>query len=275
MIARARDLIKTLRTRRRIRRELTQLRQAEAPIARSVAKAFRAFLDTELSPAEKQRIEQIETLRRELARSSEALSVTDYGAGCSGERRSEADMQRGRLVTMTVAEACASSAPPFWCLLLFALVRQTAPRRCLELGTNLGISTAYLLAALQPHPVAELVTLEGSEAKADLARMNLTELGLQRFRIVIGRFQDTLAGVLRDLGDVSFAFIDGHHDEAATLHYFQTIKASAARDAVFVFDDIDWSEGMRRAWGRIREDPAVRLTLDLGPFGMVVLDNST
>jgi predicted O-methyltransferase YrrM len=272
LIAHARSLVRTLRTRRRLHREMTRLRQAGSPAARSVAEALQVMLDPKLSAADTHRIGQIEAMRRDLAGCCEPLSFVDYGAGCPGESRSDADMDRGRSVTTTVAQACASSTPPLWCLLLFALVRQTRPRRCLELGTNLGISTAYLLAALQTDPEAELVTLEGSEAKAELARRRLRALGFERLRVVVGRFQDTLAHVLHDLGEVSFAFIDGHHDEAATLHYFQTIRGCAAHGAVFVFDDIDWSEGMRRAWQRIRQDPGVAVASDLGPFGIIVLN---
>ena len=58
-----------------------------------------------------------------------------------------------------------------------------------------------------------LVTLEGADSLAAIARRNLERLGRSNVRVVIGRFEDTLAGVLRELGTLDYAFIDGHHDE--------------------------------------------------------------
>jgi predicted O-methyltransferase YrrM len=86
------------------------------------------------------------------------------------------------------------------------------------LGTCLGISTSYLAAALKLNLAGSVVTLEGAETKARLAAQNFRELGLSNVCTIVGRFQDTLDDVLEP---IKFAFIDGHHEESATLAYFE------------------------------------------------------
>lgn len=46
----------------------------------------------------------------------------------------------------SLSRACRASIPPIWAELLYRIARDTAPRVLLELGTNLGISSAYLAA---------------------------------------------------------------------------------------------------------------------------------
>ena len=143
---------------------------------------------------------------------------------------------------------------------------------CLELGTSLGITAAYEAAALTLNGTGRLVTLEGADTIASLASQNLAGVGLTNVTIVVGRFQDTLDGVLRDHRPIDYAFVDGHHDERATVRYFQQILPALAPRAVLVFDDIAWNTGMVRAWKAVSEHPAVVLAVDLGAMGICVID---
>jgi predicted O-methyltransferase YrrM len=65
--------------------------------------------------------------------------------------------------------------------------------------------------------------------------------------------------------------VDGHHDRDATIGYFNALLPRLAEDAVLVFDDIDWSAGMRDAWRVIRQDGRIRLAVDLAKLGVVVV----
>lgn len=49
----------------------------------------------------------------------------------------------------SVGDACKASRPPQPSLFMYLLIREFAPSRVVELGTNLGISSAYQAAALQ------------------------------------------------------------------------------------------------------------------------------
>src|SRR6185437_7013815 len=132
----------------------------------------------------------------------------------------------------------------------------------------------YLGAAQKLNQRGRVATLEGAPALAALAEQHLQSLGLDNVRVVVGRFQDTLAGVIQSDRPLDFVFIDGHHEEKATLQYFEQVYPALASKAVVVFDDIAWSDGMQRAWRSIEDDPRVQLSVDLSRVGVAVFDRS-
>lgn len=237
----------------------------------AVRRALRASVFGLPSDAERQWTADIESLRSRLLGDERELSVMDFGAGSGDVELTEAEMAKGRPKTLTVAEACAVSKPRRWALLLFHLVRGLRPRVCIEMGTCVGVSAAYQAAALRLNGDGRLITLEGALPLAELAAGNLKELGLDHARVVPGRFQDTLEGVLQEHAPVDFVFVDGHHDEHATLGYFGRVVPHLAAGAVLVFDDISWSAGMARAWSSIASDPRVAHALDLGAVGLCIM----
>lgn len=241
-------------------------------LALRIAQAIRSASRRELSAEERRAVEPIETLRSAMAASTELLTRTDYGAGDAQSTRTAETMNEGIEVTDTLAAVChAASKSPSWCLVLFRLVRAVRPVSCIEMGTAVGLSAAYQAAALKLNGAGTLATLEGAASLAGVARRNLQLLGLSNAEVVVGRFSDTLAGVLAERRPVDYVFVDGHHDEHATRSYFDTIVPALAADAVLVFDDIAWSDGMRRAWQAISGDVRVRLAVDLGQVGLCVV----
>ena len=83
----------------------------------------------------------------------------------------------------------------------------------------------------------------------------------------------TLDKVLNEHKPIDFAFIDGHHDEDATITYFEQIQPYLSEKSILIFDDISWSDGMRKAWKRIEGSEKVRISLDLRVIGICILDN--
>ena len=214
---------------------------------------------------------RIEEIRDRLCESTEVVEIPDYGAG-TPERIGHT---RGATVKEVVGDACRNfSKPPQWAALLYSLVRELKPLRGVELGTCLGISTSYQATALARNGKGRLTSLEGAPAFAAIAVKNLESLGLSpHANVVVGEFAKTLPSVLAG-GPVDYAFIDGHHDETATLGYFEDFLPHLATPAVLVFDDINWSAGMQRAWERISNDERVDVSLDLGPIGMCVVGSN-
>lgn len=178
---------------------------------------------------------------------------------------------------LTVRRPAEVSKPPRWAYLLFRLIRELRPEMSLEMGTAAGISAAYQLAGLQLNSsaTADFVTLEGNESRAELARDTLRRLGLaDNARVIAGRFESTLGPLLKDLKPINWAFIDGHHQEEPTLAYICQILPHLADQAVLVFDDIRWSEGMERLWKRLMRDTRFSLAVDLGSVGILVFDKT-
>lgn len=199
----------------------------------------------------------IEAVRHKLLADKRQIRVTDLGAGAKTE---SSDLRAISYIARTSAKS------PKWAGVLYRLVREFNPHTVIELGTSLGISGMYMASAI---PQGKLLSLEGCPEIATLARENFAEAGFTNAEIITGPFDDTLPRVLETLSDVPFAYIDGNHTEAATLRYFSWLKHKATEKTVLVFDDIHWSEGMKRAWETICNDPAVTLTVDLFHLGLV------
>ncbi len=201
--------------------------------------------------------QQVEALRKGMLSDKDIIHVEDFGAGSvSGKTR-----QR------TIASIARHAAKPEkWAQLLYRIVNYYQPETILELGTSLGISTAYMAKA---NPHAYVITAEGSNAIAQEAIRNFNELHIPSVELVEGNFDDTLPSILRTMQVVDMAFIDGNHRREPTLRYFAQIMAHTHNFSVIILDDIHWSGEMEQAWQEIREHPRVRLTIDLFFIGLV------
>lgn len=200
----------------------------------------------------------VEARRQQLLSSPVSIAVTDFGAGShtgAGRQRRVADIAR------------TAAKPPHLAQLLFRLVNHLKPTTILELGTSLGLTTAYLAAADSRHRVA---TFEGCPNVAAVARQTFATLRLGNIDIVEGNIDHTLAPALLALaGPVDFAFFDGNHRYEPTLRYFELCLAHRTDESVFVFDDIHWSAEMEQAWEAIKAHPEVTITVDLFYIGLV------
>lgn len=198
----------------------------------------------------------IEQLRRTLRRDHRELEIHDLGAGSV----------YNTTTTRTIASIARHAAkPPKLAQLLYRVARHYSPANILELGTSLGLSTAYLAGGA---PQARLWTIEGAPPIADKARSNLKSLNAKA-NVLTGNFDTVLPAVLEEMPPVELAFIDGNHRCEPTLRYFDSIFRHAAPTSALIFDDIHWSKEMETAWNTIRKDPRVYLTIDLFFVGFV------
>lgn len=254
-------------------RRLAELREVASPAGPRVASALERALDGPRNDGQKQWFDTIEALRTKLESDPTPLSITDYGAGSSHDDRSEQQMEEGVIVHKTVSDMCRASKPSFWASILFELIREYQPESGLELGTCLGISASYQSAAMELNGSGSFLTLEGADSLAAVSTANLEQLGLDhRVSVMTGRFSDTLSAAIEKTEPIGYAFIDGHHDEHATIEYFEQLLPHLAEQAVLVFDDTSWTEGMKRAWRTITEHESVGLAVDLGAFGICIID---
>ena len=211
-------------------------------------------------------------MRAELRASPAEVFVRYHGPPDPGESFDAEQARAGRVVRRTVGEVCRRAAsPPPWGRMLFQLVREFTPERCVELGTSLGISAAYTAAALQVNGRGELITLEGSDVLAELARKNLERLRLlPTVELRLGRHEETLPALVAEDSPIDFAFVDGRHEAAAVLETVDLLWCRLRSGAVLVFDDIAWSPDMRRAWREVAAEPRYAVTVGLGRVGVCV-----
>jgi predicted O-methyltransferase YrrM len=165
----------------------------------------------------------------------------------------------------TIADVCLVSKPESSARLLYSMAAEFRPMMILELGTNIGISSAYLAAS-----GGRVTSFDASPYRLRIAEALHQSLSLN-VKYVPGLFEDTLQRELEHMRSIDMAFIDGHHQYGPTINYFEMIAAKAAPDCLFVFDDIRWSSGMKRAWRELRTRSAFRAVADLHDMGVAVL----
>jgi predicted O-methyltransferase YrrM len=251
----------------RMARGALAVRRRRDPAALALRRAIAATAARRSSRVEREQMERIETMRRELTASSSVIERVDFGAG---EHEPLAEPYHGGVtVTHTIGEFCRrSSIGPLWSRLLFHLVREAAPAHALELGTALGISAAYQGAALKHAGRGRLVTIEGSRPLAEIARRNLSRLGIDTVDVVNGTFAQALPAALDRLRPLDYAYIDGHHDGRATRDYFEQLLEFMPGPGILVLDDIAITAGMWAAWAAIARHPRVTLAVDLHRLGV-------
>lgn len=200
---------------------------------------------------------EVEGLRQFLRKDNTKINITDFGAGSALTPGKERSLRI--LVRYSAKNALA-------CQYLFKIVAKYKPGTMLELGTSLGISTAYQAAASQK---ARFITIEGCPNVAKYARKNFDLLKLKNVELLLGQFEEQLPEALRSLGRLDYLFVDGNHRKEPTLRYFEQCLEHVHEQSVFIFDDIHWSSDMEAAWVAIQQHPKVKITIDLFFFGVV------
>ena len=200
---------------------------------------------------------QIEACRKRLKQSTDVVEVNDLGAGSrvnKHARRSVASIAKSALQPASHAQVMAT------------LARHSQSRNILELGTSLGLTSAYL--ALSSSDV-RVVTIEGAPAIARLAAESWQAIGLNNVELFTASFDEALPDVLAKMKRVDFVLIDGNHRFEPTMLYINQLLSVVHEETVIVLDDIHWSEEMERAWNECAALPEVTLSLDFFDFGVL------
>ena len=201
--------------------------------------------------------DEIEGLRNQLLSDKRVFKIEDLGAGSRVSATKERSVQQ---------LAKSALKPKKYAQLLFRLVKHYQPKTILELGTSLGITTAYFAAA---NTTAHITTIEGSKAIAEVAKENFSKLSQQNIKLLQGNFDEVLPSVIHQLSSIDLAYIDGNHRYKPTIEYFHQILTKTNNDSILVLDDIHWSEEMEKAWEEIKTNPSVKCTIDIFFLGFV------
>jgi len=207
----------------------------------------------------------LEQMRQRLKNDHTELEVTDYGQGLRfvNERKGEEPLRYRRSVS-SIAKR--SLQKPSLCRLLYRTVQYFEPSIILELGTSLGLTTAYLAKA---RPESRIISLEGCPQTAARASALFRESGITNIEILTGPFSQTLPNALTMLGKPDLVYIDGDHSYEGVMSNFLQISEHIHEGSVLILDDIRWSKGMRKAWIEITGHPGATLSVDLFRLGIV------
>ena len=200
---------------------------------------------------------EIEALRHQLLHDNRILDIEDLGAGSrvhSSTKKTIRQVAKSALKSKRLAQV------------LFRLVKHYQPKNIIELGTSLGITTAYFSKA---NSNASITTIEGSKAVAAIARENFQKLHCNNIHLIEANFNDALPSAISTLSSIDLAYVDGNHRYHPTISYFQQIVFKTNCNSILVFDDIHWSSEMEKAWEEIKAHPSLKYTIDIFFLGFV------
>tara|TARA_B100000674_G_scaffold44090_1_gene30571 strand:- start:92526 stop:93311 length:786 start_codon:yes stop_codon:yes gene_type:complete len=201
--------------------------------------------------------DDIESIRAKLLLSPQNITITDLGAGSkkmASNRRKIADITKY------------TSKKPKIAQLLFRLVNYLKPQTILELGTSVGISSMYMAAS---NSRAKVITVEGDPKIAQIAQINFDKLKFKNIRLINKSFEAFFEHDFDKIDRLDFVFIDGNHQYASTINYFNKIKPKLHEKSIVIIDDIYWSKEMTKAWKELCALLEVTVSIDIFEMGFL------
>lgn len=195
----------------------------------------------------------IEKVRKTLLECTDIIDKKDYGTGRSK-----------RLKVSSIARTSLGTSRELQ--LLYRIINQYKFKQVLELGTSLGISTAYMASV---NSTLKCISIEGCKQTAEIAKQTFNQLNLNNIDLLVGNIDEKLPQVLTSSDKIDFVYMDANHTQEATCRYFELILPRLSENAIVVIDDIYWSKDMQQGWQKICAHQAVTSTINLFQFGIV------
>lgn len=199
---------------------------------------------------------QIEQLRGRLLKDKTQIEIEDFGAG---SRKNQSNKRSISELTKNAAVSKKYGA------LLNRIVDFYGIENCLEMGTSMGVGCAYLAKKAK-----QVVTIEACAAIQNQAKQNLQKSNIGTIEFLQAEFDEGLKMAFESNLNYGLIYIDGNHQYQATLNYFNQLIDKVDNDTFLIFDDINWSEGMRKAWVEIVNSDKINVSIELFRMGIVL-----
>ncbi len=207
--------------------------------------------------------EKLNSIRTSLLKDNTVIDVTDYGVGSRKLKTNQ--RQVSQIAKLGISNKKQSE-------FFYRLVNKFKPNTIVELGTSLGLNTLYLAKAA---PKSIIYTIEGCNNISEYAQQVFKHNQQQNIKSLQGNFNTELPKLLQSLDTIDLLYVDGNHAYEPTLNYFQLALEKKNSNSIFIFDDINWSDGMQKAWQQIRSHSEVTLSLDFFYFGIIFFRKET
>jgi predicted O-methyltransferase YrrM len=205
-------------------------------------------------------IAEIEEKRKLYLKDRSKVSGDDLGAG------SRLSKSSGQRVSNIAAHGISSKKD---CVFLSEWIKMIQPEIVIELGTSLGIATAYLAKANTQNYVH---TFEGNNSLARKAQKLFDQLKCENVDILHGDIDEMLPRKLAQLDKIDFALIDANHTYDAALNYFDLLQEKISDTGVMIIDDIRWSPAMNRAWNNLVARETVSISIEFLNQGVLMFE---
>lgn len=198
----------------------------------------------------------IAKIKHRLVENNDIITVIDFGKGSKIFKNNKRKISNIANITGISTKKAA---------LLLRISDYFKPNNILEIGTSVGLGSATLSIG---NPKATVKTLEGCKNTAFVAQKLFQEFNLQNIQLTIGNFNDTLLPIIYK-NKFDLIYFDGNHQKEATLNYFNLCLKTAHNNSIFIFDDINWSIEMQKAWLIIKKHPKVTISIDTYFWGII------
>lgn len=205
-------------------------------------------------------VNTVERLRKRYRSDQRIIAVEDLGSGSlriKSNNRKVADI------------ALYSSVRPLYGGLLSRLASRVDGKTIIELGTSLGIGTMYLALGA---PRSEVITLEGCENTALIARESFIHNNISNIDVRCGNFDDLFKPALEEFKDIGLVYIDGNHKSEALLRYMNMLRPFIRDHTIVIVDDIHYSRDMEAGWEQLKVLDYIGLSVDLLQMGLLFFE---
>lgn len=205
----------------------------------------------------------IEERREAMLCAPKPLHITDYGTGTDSVLQVR-QIARRHIESKTAGEL-------FFKLIVHLSHEMQRPLHIAELGTSLGITTAYLATANKKNHVT---TFEGSKETLTIAKQNWKKLGINNIDAIAGNIDLSLnkSRICATGEPLDFLFMDANHRFEPTIRYFDLLSPHLHSKSIVIVDDIHYSPEMNRAWEELKNKKQVTSTIDCYAFGILFFD---
>jgi len=139
------------------------------------------------------------------------------------------------------------SVPKTSAQVLELLVVASGSKQIVEVGTSAGYSALYLAMGAK-YNSGRVTTIENLDVKAELARKNFQESGLDNINLIEGDAQKAIAEL--DLNEIDFVFLDADKENYDT--YFDLLIPKLKIGALIVADNVfDYGHMMQGYLGKV------------------------
>lgn len=150
--------------------------------------------------------------------------------------------------------------------LLFRLVNYFQPTQIIELGTSVGINSAYMASVSSKNHV---IAIESNSEIAEISKNNFEKLELKNIEQIVGDIDSVLPTILAKCEFLEFVCFTGNASKNDTLNRFNKCLEKINGTSIFIFDNMYCSSEMKEAWNEIKNHDRVRVTVDLFFMGII------
>ena len=161
-----------------------------------------------------------------------------------------------------IADRARSEYSQTYLEMLFRFVYAIKPKTVVELGTSIGLTTAYLAT---PDSEATIYTEEQNKEWTDFASMNFKKIGVKNI-------VQTNGDVWSRAESCDFLYISKSYPTEKILEAFQSAIAKKTNSFVAVISDICRSDERISVWEKMKREPSVRVSLEMHHYGLLFFD---